>query len=50
MTIKELEQIAEQSWEYCDGCSEEDKQIWINGFVIGALKFADKITFNTEER
>jgi hypothetical protein len=41
MTIKELEQIAEQSWEGCDGCTEQDKQIWISGFVTGVLKFAD---------
>jgi hypothetical protein len=41
MTIKELEQIAEQSWEGCDGCTEQDKQIWISGFVTGVLKFTD---------
>ncbi len=41
MTIKELEQIAEQSWEGCDGCTEQDKQIWISGFVTGVLKFVD---------
>jgi len=50
MTIEELKQIAEQSWECCDGFTEQDKQIWINGFVIGAIKFADKITFNTKEK
>jgi len=41
MTIKELEQIAEQSWEGCDGCTEQDKQMWISGFVSGVLKFTD---------
>jgi len=41
MTIKELKQIAEQSWEGCDGCTEQDKQIWISGFVTGVLKFTD---------
>ena len=41
MTIHELYKIAEQSWEGCDGCTEQDKQIWISGFVTGALRFAD---------
>jgi len=41
MTIKELKQIAEQSWEGCDGCTEQDKQMWISGFVSGVLKFTD---------
>jgi hypothetical protein len=41
MTIKELKQVAEQSWEGCDGCTEQDKQIWISGFVSGVLKFTD---------
>ena len=41
MTIEELKEIAEQCWEGCDGCTEQDKQIWISGFVTGVLKFAD---------
>jgi hypothetical protein len=41
MTIEDLKQIAEQSWEGCDGCTEQDKQIWISGFVSGVLKFTD---------
>jgi len=41
MTIHELYKIAEQSWEGCDGCTEQDKQIWISGFVTGVLKFTD---------
>ena len=41
MTIEDLKQIAEQSWEGCDGCTEQDKQIWISGFVTGVLKFTD---------
>jgi len=41
MTIEDLKQIAEQSWEGCDGCTEQDKQIWVSGFVTGVLKFTD---------
>lgn len=41
MTIEELKQIAEQCWEDCDGCTEQDKQMWVNGFVTGAFKFTD---------
>jgi hypothetical protein len=41
MTIEELKQVAEQCWDDCDGCTEQDKQMWVNGFVTGVLKFAD---------
>ena len=33
MTLKELTQLAEQSWEGCDGCDENDKNFFINGFI-----------------
>jgi len=35
MTLKELTQLAEQSWEGCDGCDENDKNFFINGFITG---------------
>jgi hypothetical protein len=41
MTLEELKQIAEQCWDGCDGCTEQDKQMWVSGFVTGVLKFAD---------
>jgi hypothetical protein len=41
MTIDELYKIAEQCWEGCHGCTEQDKAFWVNGFVRGVLKFAD---------
>jgi len=41
MTLEELKQIAEQCWDDCDGCTEQDKQMWVNGFVTGVLKFTD---------
>jgi hypothetical protein len=37
MTAKEIEQLAKKQWEGCHGCDENDKQFWINGFVIGYL-------------
>jgi hypothetical protein len=41
MTIKELYEVAEQSWGDCDGCLLQEKGFWINGFVTAALRFAD---------
>jgi len=35
MTQEELKKIAEESWEGCDGCTETDKQMYINGFIKG---------------
>jgi hypothetical protein len=37
MTTKEIKQLAETQWEGCHGCDENDKQFWINGFIIGYL-------------
>ncbi len=41
MTIQEVKQVAELCWEGCDGCTEQDKAFWVNGFVRGVLKFTD---------
>jgi len=41
MTTEELRQIAEESWEGCDECTESDKEFWINGFMRGAMLFGD---------
>jgi hypothetical protein len=30
--------LAEESWEGCDGCTEEDANLWRNGFISGALE------------
>lgn len=35
--IKEIKQLAENAWEGCHGCDENDKQFWMNGFMIGYL-------------
>lgn len=35
MTKKELYKLASDLWEGCDGCNENDKMFWINGFMHG---------------
>lgn len=37
MTVQEVEKLAEDAWEGCQGCDENDKYFWMNGFVIGYL-------------
>ena len=37
MTVQEIEKLAEAAWEGCQGCDENDKYFWINGFVHGYL-------------
>jgi hypothetical protein len=37
MTTDQLRQLAESQWEGCHGCDENDKNFWINGFMIGYL-------------
>jgi len=37
MTRQEIEKLAESAWEGCHHCDENDKNFWINGFVIGYL-------------
>lgn len=29
--------LAEQTWEGCDGCDENDKNFWTSGFVQGYI-------------
>ena len=33
--LKKIYKLAEESWEGCDGCDENDKRLWINGFQKG---------------
>ncbi len=33
--LKKVYELAEQSWEGCDGCDENDKHFWMNGFRAG---------------
>jgi hypothetical protein len=33
--LKKVYELAEQSWEGCQGCDENDKNFWMNGFQKG---------------
>lgn len=33
--LKKVYKLAEESWEGCDGCDENDKHFWMNGFRTG---------------
>ena len=35
MHLEQLKQLAEESWEGCDGCTEQDKNFWAKGFLSG---------------
>jgi len=37
MSIEELKNKAEKSWVGCDGCSQDDKNMWISGYLAGTL-------------
>jgi len=47
MTRKEIEQLAESAWEGCHHCDDNDRQFWMNGFMIGYLNAQ---VSNIEER
>ncbi len=47
MSIEELKNKAEKSWVGCDGCSQYDKQMWISGYLAGAL--SNQIELPSEE-
>lgn len=38
----EAKQQAEDSWEKCDGCDDNDKNFWINGFIQGYITAKNK--------
>lgn len=51
MTLEEIKKLAESYWEGCDGCDQNDKQMWINGFTIGYLLASESvIEANKEQR
>jgi hypothetical protein len=37
MTTEQIKVLAGKSWEGCHGCDENDRNFWINGFMIGYL-------------
>ena len=36
-TLEEIRQLAESQWEGCHHCTEQDKEMWINGFITGYI-------------
>jgi len=45
--IKKLRKKAEDAWTDCDSCNSNDKSMWINGYIVGAL--ANQIELPTDE-
>ena len=37
MTVEEIKKLAEEQWEGCHHCDDNDKYFWISGFVHGYL-------------
>jgi hypothetical protein len=37
MSTNQLRQLAEKAWEGCHGCDENDRNFWVNGYMIGYL-------------
>ena len=37
VTIEEIKELARERWEGCDGCDENDKYFFMNGFIVGYL-------------
>ena len=35
MNLEQLKQLAEEYWEGCDGCTEQDKYFWTKGYQAG---------------
>jgi hypothetical protein len=45
--IEKLRKKAEDAWTDCDSCNSNDKSMWINGYLVGAL--ANQIELPTDE-
>ena len=35
--LEKLRKKAEDAWTDCDSCNSNDKSMWINGYIVGAL-------------
>ena len=43
-------QLAKESWEGCQGCDENDRNFWINGFTHGYIRAKEEEkNFNADE-
>lgn len=45
---EKIKQLAEELWEGCHGCDENDKNMWINGFIKAYRMQEDRIHTNNE--
>ena len=45
--VEKLRKKAEDAWTDCDSCNSNDKSMWINGYIVGAL--ANPIELPTDE-
>lgn len=45
--VEKLRKKAENAWTDCDSCNSNDKSMWINGYIVGAL--ANQIELPTDE-
>jgi len=46
--IEKLRKKAEDAWTDCDSCNSNDKSMWINGYIVGAL--ANQIELPTYDK
>jgi hypothetical protein len=40
---EKAKQLAEDSWEGCDGCDQNDKNFWVGGFFMGYITAKQEI-------
>ena len=45
--LEKLRKKAEDAWTDCDSCNSNDKSMWINGYIVGAL--ANQIELPSDE-
>jgi len=46
----DIRQLAEQSWECCDGCDKNDKNFWIGGFIKGYIQAKENEILNDQNQ
>jgi hypothetical protein len=47
--LKKVYELAEKSWEGCDGCDENDKNFWIKGFQAGYMQGLEQENLYSKE-
>ena len=38
ITLEQIKEMAEKAWEGCDGCDENDKHIFMNGYIRAKME------------